>query len=126
MYVVDTSVLVDVLRGSRNAAAWLSGLEAVPACSEVTRTEVLRGLRSAERDATERLLGALRWIPVDEAVSRRAGELGRKHRRSHTGLATADLLIASTAQLLGAQLATGNVRHYPMFPGLAPPYPSPR
>lgn len=122
MYVVDTSVLVDVLRGSRPAAAWLGTLDEVPACSEVSRTEILRGVRSAERTATERLLQALRWIPVDEAVSRRAGELGRKHRRSHTGLATADLLIAATAQLLGADLATGNVRHFPMFAGLSAPY----
>jgi predicted nucleic acid-binding protein len=88
----------------------------------MTTTEILRGIRSAERTATERLLQALRWIPVDEAVSRRAGGLGRKHRHSHTGLATADLLIAATAELLGAELATGNVRHFPMFSGLTPPY----
>lgn len=122
MYVVDTSVLIDVLRGSRRAATWLAGLDELPACSEISRTEVLRGVRSAERSATERLLQALRWIPVDEAVSRRAGELGREHRRSHVGIATADLIIAATAQLLGAELATGNVRHFPMFAGLAPPY----
>jgi predicted nucleic acid-binding protein len=122
MYVLDTSVLIDVLRGSRAAAAWLASLAEIPYCSEISRTEVLRGVRSAERRPTERLLAELRWLPVDADVSRRAGELGRDHRRSHTGLATADLIVAATAQILGAKLATGNVRHYPMFKGLAAPY----
>lgn len=122
MYVVDTSVLIDVLRGSPAATDWLASLAEVPLCSEITRAEVLRGVRSPERARTEQLLDALRWAPVDEATSRRAGELGRRHRRSHRTLGVADLLIAATAVLHDAELATGNVRHYPMFPGLRPPY----
>ena len=118
MYVVDTSVLIDVLRGSTAATDWLGGLDEVPLCSEITRTEVLRGVRSPERTRTEQLLDALRWAPVDETTSRRAGELGRSHR----SLGAADLLIAATALVHDAELATGNVRHYPMFPGLRPPY----
>lgn len=122
MYLLDTSVLIDVLRGSQAAAAWLASLDELPLCSEITRTEVLRGVRSPERTRTERLLQALRWAPVDEPISRRAGELGRRHRRSHRGLGVADLLIAATALTYDAHLATGNVRHYPMFPGLRAPY----
>jgi hypothetical protein len=120
--VADTSVLIDVLRGSEAAAAWLAGLDEVPLCSEVTRAEVLRGVRSPERAPTERLLQALRWVAVDERVSRRAGELGREHRRGHPGLSVADLLVAATALSADADLATANVRHFPMFPGLEPPY----
>ncbi len=123
MYLLDTSVLIDVLRGSEPAVHWMAGLAAVPICSEVTRAEVLRGVRSAERARTERLLTVLRWFAVDEAVSRRAGQLGRQYRRSHAGLSIADLLIAATAQLHDAELATANVRHYPMFARLSPPYP---
>jgi predicted nucleic acid-binding protein len=33
-----------------------------------------------------------------------------------------DLVIAATALELGAMLATANVRHFPMFAGLTPPY----
>jgi predicted nucleic acid-binding protein len=124
MLLLDTSVLIDVLRGSQAATRWLGSVEEVPSCSELTRAEVLRGVRSAERSHTEHLLSALRWVPVDEPVSRRAGELGRQYRRSHPGLSIVDFVIAATAQLLEADLATGNIRHYPMFAGLAPPYPS--
>ncbi len=80
-------------------------------------------MRSAERAPTERLLQTLAWVPVDEAVSRRAGELGREHRARHAGLGVADLIIAATALLLDADLATGNVRHFPMFVDLEAPYP---
>lgn len=122
MLLLDTSVLIDVLRGSEAATHWLVSLAEIPSCSELTRAEVLRGVRSPERSRTERLLSSLRWVPVDEPVSRRAGELGRQYGRSHPGLTIVDSVIAATAQLLEAELATGNVRHYPMFPGLSPPY----
>lgn len=120
--VADSSVIIDVLRGSDPATRWLEARTSMPACSEITRAEVLRGVRSAERVVTERLLGALRWIPVDASVSRRAGELGRQYRRSHAGLAVADLLIAATALVLDAGLATTNVRDFPMFADLEAPY----
>lgn len=123
MIVLDTSVLIDVLRGHEAAARWLSRLDEVSICSEITRVEILRGVRSPERAATERLLQALAWAPVDDSVSRRAGELGREHRASDAGLGVADLIIAATALLLDAELATGNARHFPMFPSLEAPYP---
>jgi len=69
----------------------------------------------------ERLFAGLGWVGVTEPIARRAGELGRTWRRSH-GLAIIDLIIAATALELGAELATANVRRFPMFPDLAPPY----
>ncbi len=47
---------------------------------------------------------------------------GRRHRRRHVGIGVADLMIAATAQHSGLKLATTNVRHFPMFRGLKPPY----
>lgn len=121
MVVLDTTVLIDLLRGNPAALAFLQSLDEVPACSEVTRVEVMRGVRHREREATERLMRSLRWIGLDEQIARRAGMLGRTWRRSHL-LATPDLIIAATAQELGADLATSNTRHYPMFDALEPPY----
>lgn len=121
MTVLDTTVLIDVLRGHRPALEYLRSLGQIPACSEISRVEVLRGIRHAERDAAEQLFRQLRWIPVDEHVARRAGGLGRAWRRSHL-LASTDLVIAATAQEVGGDLATSNVRHFPMFEGLTAPY----
>jgi len=38
------------------------------------------------------------------------------------GIALGDYLIAATALTEGLELATLNLRHYPMFPGLARPF----
>jgi predicted nucleic acid-binding protein len=119
--LLDTTVLIDVLRGHRPALAYLEGLEEPPACSELTRVQLLRGVRRPERDATDALMRTLRWVGVDEQIARRAGALGRTWHRSHA-LSTVDLVIAATAQELGAELATSNTRHFPMFAGLKRPY----
>ncbi|MGN6586190.1 MAG: type II toxin-antitoxin system VapC family toxin [Solirubrobacterales bacterium] len=115
-------MLVDHLRDSVAAHEYLAGLDDRPMCSEVSRIEVLQGLRSEERKAADRLFGLIRWVPVDAAVARRAGELGRRWRRSHPGIGVADLAIAATAEHLGVELATRNVKHFPMFKGLQAPY----
>ena len=120
--VLDTSVLIDHLRGSDAAAEYLVSLDSRPTCSEITRIEIIQGLRSAERRAADRLFDLIAWAPVSETVARRAGELGRRWRRSHPGVGVADLAIAATAEDLDAGLATRNVKHFPMFEGLEAPY----
>lgn len=120
--VLDTTVLIDVLRGDPNAVDYVMALDEVPNCSEMTRVEILRGLRSEERRSAEQLFLRLWWIPVDEWVARLAGELGRRYRRSHRGIGVIDLVIAATAERSGLPLATTNVRDFPMFRGLTPPY----
>ncbi len=110
--LVDTSVLVDHLRGHLAARALLEGGLAAGEvhASEVTRLEVLAGMRHREEAATRRLLSSLRWHPLDDAVAERAGELGRACLPSHRGIDAADLAIAATATLLGAPLLTLNLR----------------
>jgi hypothetical protein len=122
--LVDTDVLIAHLRGLERAHNWLSeartaGLLAV---SVVSVTEVTGGMRSDERRQVWGLIASLRAEPVTELVARRAGELMRQYRRSHTGIGIADYLIAATAEVGGLALATLNVRHFPMFPDLRPPF----
>lgn len=123
--VCDTSVLVDLLRGDPRALTLLE--ERVVAGDElwgvvVTRSEVLAGMRSRERSATHALLDGLQWLDVDVEVADRAGDLARRYRRSHSGVELPDYLVAAGTELLGATLVTLNVRHFPMFSGLEPPY----
>jgi predicted nucleic acid-binding protein len=120
--VLDTSVLVDHLCASTPATEYLAGLDFQPTCSEISRIEVIQGLRSSERRAANRLFALIAWVPVSETVARRAGELGRRWRRSHPGIGVADLAIAATAEAIDAGLATRNVKHFPMFEGLRAPY----
>ena len=122
MTVIDTTILVDHLRGRRQALDYLASLSEVPICSEVTRVEIMTGLRSGERTAAERLFAAVDWMPVSEEIARRAGDLGRRYRRRHPGLSLADLVVGATAMELGRTVATHNVRHFPMFARLRAPY----
>lgn len=125
MKVIDTTVAVDHLRGSATAADLLRRLlnedEQIVA-SELVRFELLAGVRADELHPLEQFFSALTWIPVDEAIARVAGSLARDHRKGHSGIDDADYLIAATALVLDADLLTTNVRHFPMLPGLAPPY----
>lgn len=123
--VCDTSVLIDFLRGDSRATQLLESR--VQAGDElwgvvVTRAELLAGMRSAERTRTRRLLDVLAWVEIDIALADRAGDLARRYARSHPGIETADYLIAGGTEFIGASLLTTNVRHYPMFTGLAPAY----
>jgi predicted nucleic acid-binding protein len=125
MILVDSDVLIAHLRGVPAAREWLlAARRRAPelVASVVTLAEVTGGMRSSERPEVWRLLDVFRIEPVDVVVARRAGELMRRYRRSHPGIGLGDYLVAATAQVHGLELATLNVRHFPMFPGLRPPF----
>jgi len=122
--LVDTSVIIDYLRGHKQAAAVLERERAAGPlqASEVTRLEIVAGMRPVEEDSTRALLSTLVWHPVDADVAEDAGELGRRWLPSHHTIDSADLAIAATAIRTGCQLLTRNVRQFPMFPDLKAPY----
>jgi predicted nucleic acid-binding protein len=125
MKLLDTTVAVDHLRGAAVTTDLLASLissgETLVA-SEITRFELLAGVRKAELEALEAFFSSLAWAPIDEEISRAAGTLAHRLRRSHGGVDDADYLIAATALVLNADLLTTNVRHFPMIKGLQPPY----
>lgn len=123
--LVDTSILIDHLRGHDAArlALWSaaeSGERLV--ASVVTKVEILAGMRTAEEHATRDLFAALDWIAVDEDIAEGAGRLANRYLPSHPGVDPVDYIIAATTGHLGARLWTRNLRHFPMFPDLAAPY----
>ena len=120
MILVDSDVLIAHLRGVGAARDWLIGARTHGplAISVVSIAELIGGMRSVERREAWRLLASFRAEPASEIVARRAGEMMRRYRRSHTGVGLGDYLIAATADVKGLQLATLNVRHFPMFKDL--------
>ncbi|MGH7882477.1 MAG: type II toxin-antitoxin system VapC family toxin [Candidatus Dormibacteraceae bacterium] len=120
MKLFDSSVLIAHLRDDQNATELLR--EAVnnqqAACSVLSRVELEGGMRSRERSSVARLFSVLSLQPVTDIIAAHAGELLRSYRRSHPGIDIADYVIAATADVLGAELLTLNVKHFPMFKGL--------
>jgi hypothetical protein len=122
--LVDTSVVIDYLRGNFGAEEVLER-ERVAAplhASEITRLEVLAEMRPNEEGSTRSFLSIFIWHPVDTLIAERAGELGRTWLPSHRSIDSADLAIAATAMVIGCKLLTCNVKRFPMFTGLKKPY----
>lgn len=123
--VIDTSVLIDHLRGAPRAHRALTEVKAkggTPAASVLTKVEILAGMRSGERPEIRRLIGTLDWHEVDDELAERAGALACQFLRSHPGIDVVDFVVAATAERLGADLLTGNRKRFPMFPNLRDPY----
>jgi hypothetical protein len=126
LIVLDTSVLVDHLRDHPSVADIIDdrlGAGERISSSVLTKVELIAGMRSHERRSVRTLVDRLTWIGVTDAVAEQAGAFARRYRHSHPGIGVVDFVIAATVQELNAELWTRNVRHFPMFPGLRPPYP---
>lgn len=124
MILVDSDILIAHLRGLGAARDWLLDArgEGPLAISVVSIAELIGGMRSAEQREAWQLLASFRAEPATEIIARQAGDFRRQYRRSHSGIGLGAYLIAATAAVKGYQLATLNVRHFPMFKGLRPPF----
>jgi len=122
--LVDTSILIDFLRQNNNAIELLESVrhDGPLHVSEITRVELLAGMRTHEERPTRLLLSLLNWVAVDDEIAEAAGAYGREWLTSHKGIDVADLIIAATASVRDLQLLTLNVKHFPMFPNLQRPY----
>lgn len=112
--LLDTDVLIDFLRGRERARNYLiSVLEAADlCCSTVTVAEIHAGMKEHERIKTTELLDSLTIIDVTRDIAEKAGAYRRLIKSQDIELN--DCIIAATAFMRHAVLATGNVRHYPM------------
>ncbi len=117
-WLLDTSILVDVLRGDKSARAWIDALpEDTCAISVITSAELLAGCRNrTEQRAVERELELYETLWVSEEISQVALEFYKRYHLSHS-VGFLDCLIAATATTTGLNLATLNLKHFP-FPDL--------
>lgn len=114
--LLDTDVVIEVLRGRRAVIEALMRLErdGVPTfCTAITWAEVHAGLRRGEESVTEAFFEARGEVVLDARAGRRAGEYLLAHTKSH-GVELADALIAAAAATAGLSLWTLNRKHYPM------------
>jgi predicted nucleic acid-binding protein len=121
-HLLDTTILVDLLRKNKAAEGWFTSIGGAAAMSVVSLTELYAGVRSRreEQDLLQ-LETVIRPLIVDRDVAIRAGVFVRLYEASHN-IDDPDALIAATAEHHGLKLATLNVKHFPMFRKLKPAY----
>lgn len=113
MILLDTDILIDVLRAHAPALHWLEGLGDAPVgLPGLVALELVQGCRN--RHEQWRVENAIRkyqlFWPTAGDSDRALRSFSSVHLKS--GIGILDALIAETAIGLGVPLATFNARHY--------------
>jgi len=117
MLLLDTNILIDVLRGEAVALAWLEQQQR-PQISVITWIEVLVGCREGETSRVSDWLEGFPRLPLDEAIAAETVRLRQRH-----GLKIPDAIILATARCSDLSLATRNVKDFPLeLEGVMHPY----
>ena len=116
-YLLDTTVIIDYLRGKEKAVKLLKKLYyegSLLDCSPINIVEVYTGMKEKEREVTEDFLDSLEYYDLTKEIAKQAGEYKKSYREKGITLSFPDMLIASIAIAYDLILITDNSKHYPM------------
>lgn len=130
--VLDSTVLISGERRGQSVAQILKSLrialgEVDVAISVITIVELTHGIYRAKSDSdrerrrtfAQELRRDMLVHPVTIEVAELAGRIEGEQAAQGVNIAFEDLLIGATALQIGYQLATLNVRHFQLIPGLS-------
>ena len=121
-FLLDTTILIDLLRGRSSAQEYINTLSEKPLLSSLTVAEVYAGMRhQREILLFEALLKDRVVVPINTQIAREGGQYRQQYHPSH-GTGIIDALIAATAEKKGAILVTHNKKHFPMLNNVVVPY----
>jgi len=115
--LLDTSVLIDVLRARNRRRGQLAELVQAGhtlATTVLNVAELYAGMRPGEEGRTEAFLGGLHCFDLTGASARLAGKLKFEWAQKGRTLALADTIVAAIAMENRCQLFTDNRRDFPM------------
>ena len=123
-YLLDTSVVSDLIRNPRGVAARRMatvGEDAV--CTSIVVAAELRfgAVKSGSPKLADRIdliLSALEVLPLEPPADRHYGDIRQNLARRGTPIGPNDLLIAAHAQALDLMVVTANAREFSRVPGL--------
>jgi predicted nucleic acid-binding protein len=118
-YVLDTTFVIDHLRGVPEATARLARLAELGDgvfITEVVACEAWAGARSSADRSLTALLRYAEFVSPGPDQAKQAGRWRAEARASGRMLSLADALIAAVADALGASVVTRNVRDFALTP----------
>ncbi len=124
MFMLDTDVLIAIIRGDTKLAAKLEEFQDFEiAISSIVEMEFRVGLASLEGDSARylratKLLDALRVYQFDSSAATTAANLRQALAKVGKPTGKFDLLIGAHAIAMHRVLVSGNTKHYQNMPGL--------
>lgn len=129
--ILDSSVVIAAERQGYNAHQTMVEISKLApgqdlALSVVTLTELAHGVARANTQLRkmmrlqliDELIRNFQVLPITVAIALRAGQIDGENMAKGIRIALSDLYIGVTAMELGYRVATANLRHFQMIPGL--------
>lgn len=116
MFLLDTDILIWVLRGKKEIVELVSDLKdkSPLGISVISIAEIYKNIFPAELIATEDYLQQHIIFEVDQKVAKIAGFYFQQYEKQLKNLSLADCLIAGTANVNDCILVSLNSKHFPM------------
>lgn len=116
MYLIDTDVLIWVLRGNKKYTDFLLKLkeEDIPSISTITIAEIYKNIYPSEIVKTENLINEFQIFEVTVVVAKQAGLYWQQYAKKLKNLSLTDCIIAATASVNNSILVSLNSKHFPM------------
>ena len=116
MYLIDTDILIWVLRGNKRYENVLQNLKYKDSLSisTVTIAEIYKNIYPSEMVKTENLLHELEKWDVTSPIAKQAGLYWQQYTKQLKNLSLTDCLIAGTASTNNLKLVSLNAKHFPM------------
>ncbi len=118
MIVLDTNILIEILKDNPSTIQKVQSFNASLAISSITVMELFYGaLNKAELKKLEKFVALFEIIDINETISKQSTALIKTYAKSHN-LDIPDSLIGSTALVLEAPLFTYNLKDFRFISGL--------
>ncbi|KKR33474.1 MAG: putative ribonuclease VapC [Candidatus Gottesmanbacteria bacterium GW2011_GWC2_39_8] len=116
MYILDTNILIWVLRKNKTFVDLYHSLkhETLVSISTITVAEIYKNVLPNESVDTEELLNDFKIWDVTSTIARRGGLYWQQFMKKSKNLNILDCLIVATAKEHELTLVTLNSRHFPM------------
>lgn len=116
MFLLDTDVLIWILRGKKGVKEKISKLkeESPLAISVISIAEIFRNIFPSELSTTEDYLNQHIIFDVDRKMAKIAGLYAQQYTKQFKNLSLEDCLIAACANVNNLTLVSLNTKHFPM------------
>jgi predicted nucleic acid-binding protein len=116
VYLIDTDIIIWVLRGNNKYEELLQNLKDKETLSipTVTIAEIYENIFPSEIVKTENVLNELQTWDVTPEIAKQAGLYWQEYIKRLKNLSLIDCFIASTANVNNLTLVSLNAKHFPM------------